>query len=139
MAPAIRKKLRLIVPLAYMVGILMLSSIEQSAVPDVDEPLRGLSPLLQNLLHIPLYAILAGIGFWALAGYTEQRGYKTGLTLLMVLAFSIIDETYQATVPGRTSSLMDVALDVTGGILALVVLTRMGRPGRQRKQNPAAR
>ncbi len=120
-------KLRLIAPLAYMAGILMLSSIEQSAVPDADEPLRRLSPLVQNLLHIPLYAILAGIGYWALAGYTSEKRYKAGLTLLMFLAFSIIDETYQATVPGRTSSLLDVALDATGGILALVVLVRMDR------------
>lgn len=122
-------KLRMIAPLAYMAGILMLSSIEQSAVPDVDEPLDRLSPLVQNLLHIPLYAILAGIGYWALAGYTGERRYRAGLTLLMVLAFSIIDESYQTTVPGRTGSLLDVTLNVTGCLLALIVLARMDRSG----------
>ena len=119
---------RILLPLAYMAGLFLLSS-----VPGDDPEVAGaggailqwLTPQWQNLLHIPIYAGPAASWLWALAG----RPRHTWLLLAFVLtvAWAVFDESYQTTVPGRYGSVTDLALNVIGASLA-VALAACGKP-----------
>ena len=115
---------RLLVPLAYMAGLLLLSSIPGNQTESPEGPMGQLfqwvEPQLQNLLHVPLYAGLAASWLWALASHPMQRVTRLSITLLVTLIWAALDETYQLSVPGRYSSLTDMALNALGACLAVV-------------------
>ena len=63
---------------------------------------------LDKLVHACLFGALA---------YTAQRAY--GFGLLFVLAYAAVSEVLQAVLPiGRDGSLLDLAADATGALLA---------------------
>ena len=94
----------------YMVFIFILSSI-----PDTDEKIY-ISVTLQNLLHTPLFGILAFL--WMRAFYYNKFAFADAIkyTLLITMAYGIFDEFHQSFVPGRDASIMDVGLDFVGCI-----------------------
>ena len=66
--------------------------------------------LIRKLAHFTEYAIL----FWLLIrGPFARRPY---LALAVCVVYALSDEGHQMFVPGRTSSLYDVALDSTGAM-----------------------
>ena len=77
--------------------------------------------ILSNLLHIPAFAVLTF--FWLKSfkrgRYKERHFLYNSLILLGVFLFSISDEIHQSFVPGRTSSLMDIGLNVLGIFIGL--------------------
>jgi len=81
--------------------------------------LSGIPSLLQNLLHLPAYGVLAILGVAALKAYRIQEEsafwYSGGFALL----YGSVLELYQAFVPGRYPSWMDLALNLSGIILFL--------------------
>lgn len=68
-------------------------------------------------LHTFCFAGLALIGLW-----TARRGLSRGLILLVLLLLGAGIEWLQATVPGRQGSFNDLAADVAGLLLALILL-----------------
>ena len=84
-------KLRIFLPLTYMLGIYVLSSIPNmgSVETQVDSIFQWVSPELQNLLHIPLYGGLAGCWYWALKPwlYGVNRKIKTAFILTIINTF----------------------------------------------------
>ncbi len=76
-----------------------------------------ISPGLQNLLHIPAYAVLVILVVLAL-----RPSFKTGLTgmawvSLGCCVFGVVLEFAQAVIPGRTGSLTDVLLNAAGVVI----------------------
>lgn len=72
--------------------------------------------ILFNLSHIPAYALLA---FLMLKSFPETRFEKHYsriklLILVGTLIFAISDEIHQSFVPGRSSSFIDIGLDIIG-------------------------
>ena len=77
---------------------------------------------LRKAAHVVEYAILAWLAWLAL--FTSWRGTllrSAGLALVWVLGIAAFDEIRQGFVDSRTGSIFDVALDVTGGVLALAL------------------
>jgi VanZ family protein len=111
---------RLLLPLAYMAGLLLLSSVpgDQTEGP-MGQLFQWVEPQWQNLLHVPLYAGLAASWLWALASHPMQRVTRLCIALLVTLLWAALDETYQIGVPGRYSSLTDMALNALGACLAV--------------------
>jgi VanZ family protein len=68
---------------------------------------------------VPLYAGLATSWLWALARCRMQRVARLSIALLVTLLWAALDETYQISVPGRYSSLTDMALNALGACLAV--------------------
>ena len=92
--------------------------------------------LLQHLLrkagHFSEYAILALLLLRALESTLRPgtHGYKAlGLALLIAAAYAATDEFHQSFVPGRTASVGDVLIDLTGAFSALggAAVWRRGR------------
>ena len=103
-----------------MVGIFALSSIPGHTKGEGWELLLHLKPQWQNLLHIPLFALLQILWLHAFT-----RTGRHGLPVMLVCAsisliYSLVDELHQLYVPGRYASLLDVGLNVIGVVLGSV-------------------
>lgn len=124
---------RLILPLGYMGGIHMLSSIPDDGAAETvgEQLLQWVTPAFQNLLHIPLFGGLAIAWYWALGPNLISRHAKLVLVFLITGAYSFLDEWHQLHVPGRFGSLTDIALNLTGVGAALLYLTSTSA-GKQR-------
>jgi len=94
----------------YMGFIFILSSI-----PDTDDKIY-ISVTLQNLLHTPLFGILAFL--WMRAFWYNKFNIRDAIkyTLIITIAYSVFDEFHQYFVPGRQASIIDVGLDLIGCI-----------------------
>jgi hypothetical protein len=84
----------------------------------------GLEPSIQNLLHIPAYAILSIL-------LLQVLGKRLLLVIVVTIVFGIVNELIQLAIPGRYPSVIDVGLNivgVVGGMLLYLWLER-SRPG----------
>ena len=71
--------------------------------------------------HFFQYFIL---GLFLCSAVRQFKLYKTSeifLLLFLLLFFPVLDEFIQKFVPGRTSLLLDVIIDFSGGVLAMVI------------------
>jgi len=87
-----------------------------------------LHALVRKLGHLTEYAILAALWFRGLVG--ERRltpATSAWVALAVSVAWAVLDEIYQETVPSRTASAWDVMIDAVGATLA--VLAARGRGG----------
>jgi hypothetical protein len=107
---------RAAVAVGYMLLLLFVSSL-----PGREVARLGLSMFLLNLAHVPLFAGLAWVTVSAFVGPARTRVL---LTAVICLAFAVMDEWYQTSVPGRVAALGDVATDAAG--IALGIALREG-------------
>ncbi len=116
-----QRQLAILWPLCYMLGILGLSSVP-GVIPDDGsgalQVIAWVPPALQNLLHIPVYAGLAFLWCWSLAGRL-RRPWALVLPLCLAAGFGILDEYYQFFTPGRYASLTDVLFNAFGAGLGV--------------------
>jgi VanZ family protein len=98
--------LRAALALGYMAGVFALSSIPQAKLRAL-----GMSDLLWNLGHVPLFAGLAWVTLWGVLGPWSLRAIWVGA---VCVAFALGDELHQTLVPGRTFSWADVGADTAG-------------------------
>jgi len=83
--------------------ILVLAS---SAIP-MDRQIQGfqfivdIKPVIQNLLHIPMFAVLAILFLQILKNYQIKGFKRIVLVLLCSVFFGIISEAIQIVIPGR--------------------------------------
>jgi VanZ family protein len=103
-----------------------------SSVPDTGEESLGRrilfpSPTLQNLLHVPAYALLT----WLWSRALRQRGWRTRPAILtaaaVAIAYGALDEVHQYFVPGRFASVTDALLNAAGAAAVLVAVRIAGR------------
>ncbi len=105
--------------LAYMALLHRVSSIPGKVELQgaVDLAYFALTPAIQNLLHIPAFAVLAVL--WSHALPKTARG--AGVVLLMTGGYGAYDEWFQLGVPGRYGSLTDWALDLFGALVGIAL------------------
>ena len=117
-------KLRIIIPLAYMLGIFALSSIPDtgSIESEAEKILQWVSPEFQNFLHIPLFGGLAGCWYWALKPWLDGPNNKIAIAFIITTIYSFFDEYHQLSVPGRFGSFTDLGLNAIGAILMLSMI-----------------
>jgi len=89
-----------------------------SLLPSGTGSLRGwdsaISPGIQNLLHVPAYAVLFVLASLAAAS-AGRRGLRTLIWVgLACCAFGAALEAAQAAIPGRMGSPLDALLNVAG-------------------------
>jgi len=72
--------------------------------------------IIVNLAHIPAYAMLTF--FWLKALKRRKNTGHSFISLILILVglilFAVSDEIHQAFVPGRSSSFIDIGLDIVG-------------------------
>ena len=88
------------------------------------------TPALQNVLHVPAYALLTILLFLALSRSRKLGRWAILWIGLTCCAFSWLLEFLQMAIPGRTASLTDALLNLCGiivGCLALMCWPRIVR------------
>jgi VanZ family protein len=91
-----------------------------SATPSNELPnFGGADTLIKKLGHTSGYALLS-LGY-ARALNIKSRG-GLGLCWLLAVIFALSDEFHQSFVAGRNASLVDVGIDATGSLAAMVML-----------------
>ena len=108
---------RFAAPLLLMGFIFVLSSIPDHGQSDTF--LGFIPPTIQNLLHIPLFALLAWLWCRALTGADRRLAVVLALAGAISFAWSLSDEFHQLYVPGRYASLTDVTLNLLGVLIGL--------------------
>ena len=104
---------------ASWMGLIFLLS-GQSRLPSLFE-----RPDLQDVAgHLVVYAVLALLLRWALAGTGPGAGqrYASAWALMVVFLYGISDEFHQSFVPGRHPDPYDILTDVCGAGAALLAL-----------------
>ena len=87
--------------------------------------MTDLDPHLQNLLHIPLFGLLqfAWLRGFRMIGSSGRRAVLSCLAI--TLAYGVLDELHQLSVPGRYASLMDIGLNSIGVALGTLLFLWM--------------
>jgi VanZ family protein len=102
-------------PIAWIVSVLF-----PSATPAQVQLIHAFA---RKLGHLTEYAILAALWFRAVHAGRRLDAVPSALTALAVsAAWAILDEFHQSFVPSRTSSALDVLIDVAGAGLALLLI-----------------
>lgn len=88
--------------------------------------------LVRKLAHLTEYAILALLLWRALRGPQENPSLpwnwkQASLVLLMIALYAATDEFHQSFVPSRQASIVDVFIDITGGISGLLFVMTLAR------------
>lgn len=116
-----------IAALLWMGVIVTLSSIHRA-------PAATRQPLVEqgwNLSHFFIYAILAALVGLALSGRAPGSGIRHAgvVTFIVVSLFAVTDEWHQSMVPGRSASLGDLAVDLAGLCVVLLIGVLRARRG----------
>jgi len=108
-----------------------------SLLPSGRDTLGGwdshLTPTIQNVLHVPAYT-----GLLVLVCLAFKSPPGASLTRLFVIAllcggFGVVLEIAQLFVPGRTGSVIDILLNLTGIALGAAIALSWRRSGRTTK------
>lgn len=129
------RKSHVLLPLAMMAALYALSSVPGTPPIDSNTYLifYWVSPSLQNLLHVPTYALLGWSWHWALGAWDYSHRGSVMTAFAITLAYGILDEWHQSFVPGRLASLTDLALNAIGAALGIWLALRAA--GWQEKQS----
>lgn len=122
--------INLLLTLAYMAAIYWLSSLPGDVHPEPDS-LAGIiactPPALQNLLHMPLFGLLAWLWYRTLSSQGMRHWPALSTAFLLAAGFGVFDEWHQLQVPGRYASFTDIMLNLAGVVLALWWIQRAAR------------
>ncbi len=112
--------------IAYMAALFLLSSIPDDS--DLGRRILFPPPAIQNLLHVPVYAVLTWIWWRALRARTGSQ-LAALLAAAIAVGYGILDEFHQMYVPGRFASVTDALLNAAGAVAVVAwVLLRAPDP-----------
>ena len=105
----------------YTVLILMTSLIPMDREIEGLNFIIQLKPAIQNLLHIPMFAVLAILSLQVLDGFNVSGLWKFLIVASSAVAFGMFNELIQLWVPGRHAGLLDMGLNIFGVFLGVFV------------------
>jgi VanZ family protein len=94
--------------------------------------------IVRKIAHFTEYAILA---------YLAARTFRTSpkqslatrwflISLVIIIIYALVDEYHQSFVPSRTASIYDSLIDMSGGLVTLLVLRHRQNRARRFKESP---
>jgi len=109
----------LIVSFAYMAALFMASSLPDKA--GSKNILSDVPSLFQNFLHIPAFGVLTLLWIRILKTYRIRYRLAIMVGAGIALLYGAGLEIYQATVPGRFPSMVDLLLNLVGIFLSVLI------------------
>ncbi len=108
-------------PISLMLLIFIESSIPMDGGPHDIAFLTSLDPTLQNLLHIPLYGMLAFLWNRSLQKNHYNSSKMALMAFFLTISYGCLDELHQSFIPGRYGGLLDIYLDAIGAFCGIFV------------------
>ncbi len=108
---------RWLIPAIYMVVLFVLGSVPDNG--KMQTVLSEVPATLQNVLHAPVFGLLAILWAWALGARGVRTGYPFVAAGLIAVASGALLEVWQFWIPGRFPSLLDAIWDTAGVVLTL--------------------
>ena len=105
-----------------------------------EEQLTLVHSITRKVAHFAEYAILAWLAARAFATSSREALSRRWFlsSLLLVVVYSLSDEYHQSFVPSRTGSIYDSLIDISGGLVALLLYALWQRRTRIRDDRKAA-
>lgn len=116
-----RRDKRIYWPLGLMILVFLLSSVPGDIKNPQFQFLTEMNPQWQNMLHIPLFALLQYLWLRSLVDETNGTIKSIILCCAITLSYGLLDEWHQMFVVGRYASLLDVALNISGTLSATLL------------------
>ena len=115
----------------------LLEAIAAALFRHVDVRILGVAHfLIRKTAHLTEYGILSLLWFRAWrGGHAGFRSQWAAAGIMLALATAIADEVHQTYVPSRTGEFRDIILDLTGALLAQLVLWMVIRWRMRRVEN----
>ncbi len=96
--------------------------------PTLPGPHNGwLDLILKKSAHAAAYAVLMILWHQALQTLGLRGAKNLIVALFLTLLYAISDEWHQTFIPGRHGQLADVLVDLSGALLALILIRRFNR------------
>ena len=97
---------------------------ENSGLSEADQMERALylEPYIRDVAHVLEYAILAVFIYIAVKVFVSDFRKAVIWTVVICFLYSCTDEWHQYHVPGRAAQVVDIVLDTSGAVIALLVL-----------------
>ena len=109
---------RWLAAIALMAVIFIFSSIPKGTlIPDFDV----WDLLIKKSAHLLIYGLLALSYLWGFTGWAGIKWQHLAGALLMSILYGISDEYHQIFTPGRNGNIIDVAIDMLGASIALLI------------------
>ena len=118
-----------------MALIFQASSTSPQEVNETLASVGWLGPYRNIVGHLVLYAVLGSllqICIWSWRGSLDWSARWAVVAITIAVLYGISDEYHQSLVPGRTAAVLDVVVDSTGAVLAVVAVTFLVRLTRRR-------
>lgn len=109
------KRVFLMLSIFYMFILFFISSLPGTAGPE--NPFSSLPSFLQNLLHVPAFGILSFLWILTLKAHQYHRRVVIAGSVFLSGIYGVILEYYQAFIPGRHASMMDILLNLVGAVI----------------------
>jgi VanZ family protein len=94
-----------------------------SSAKKIEKRVSGLNNTIRKYAHTSVYLVLAVLIFIAFKRYGSKRPAALLFSFLICALFAASDEFHQLFVPGRSSQLLDFALDCAGAATGLLLYT----------------
>ena len=116
--------LNLLIPILYMLIIFLFSSNIHHRHPISKQLFSNQD--LNNLLHIPAYAGLVLLWFWAFHEKLDNRIKSLFYASTIAFSYGVLEEIHQSLILGRSASLFDIVLNAIGITLAILFVMKIG-------------
>jgi VanZ family protein len=105
--------------------------------PDIsDAAIATIQLFIRKCAHLAEYAILAAFLLRAFRKSQERLARATISAFILAVIYAAFDELHQASVPSRTASPYDVAIDTAGALVGLAIYWRTIRRASLRNPKP---
>ena len=98
------------------------------------EGIAAVQLLVRKAAHVTEYAVLAMLVFRALSGGRSRTALQPWIVLGIAALYAALDELHQSFVASRTGSPRDVAIDIFGALLGVLIYCWFSRRTPDRAQ-----
>ncbi|MHB0914957.1 MAG: VanZ family protein [Thermoleophilia bacterium] len=110
-----------------------------SAQPSLDSGLGAWDLVLRKAAHMFVFGVLTLLVWRALRQQGMRPSTALALGAVLSLAYAISDEYHQSFVSGRSGTVYDVGFDLTGILIAAVVIGARGSAAAARRRQASIR
>ena len=102
----------------------LLEKVRQDSPQEMQNLQDILELVIRKAAHMTEYAILFLLSYLAMVkiSMSQSRFYNRSIAVLISLLYACSDEMHQLLVPGRSGKMIDVGIDMAGGLIVLICM-----------------